>query len=237
MSVPYRLLHRFMGVCLALPLLLLVVTGIPLQFTVQLGLGSAGVPYAWVHAIYGIAAPATANASGEIVQLGDLMFVGERAATVSGELVGAARLPGALAVVAGPELILVADDTEVPMERNALPAVPARLGIVDADKLVIDVPGGQLWSDDFGATWDDQSATAAGIAWLEVVPRPSDAALRSRFGSANLSWERWLQDLHSGRFFGPVGIWVMNLASFVFILLGFTGLVLWFATRRANGRR
>ena len=226
-----------MGVCLALPLLLLVVTGIPLQFTVQLGLGSAGVPYGWVHAMYGIAAPATARASGEILQLGDLIFVGERSASVSGELVGAARIPGAMAVVAGPELILVADDADVPMERNALPDVPTRFGTGDDEALVIELPGGQLWSYDFGATWDDLGAAAADIAWLEAQPQPSDALLRSRFGSANLSWERWLQDLHSGRFFGSLGVWVMNLASFVFILLGFTGLVLWFTTRRTKQRR
>ena len=75
------------------------------------------------------------------------------------------------------------------------------------------------------------------ISWLRVETVAPGKQFASRFGAANLSWERWLQDLHSGRFFGPIGVWLMNLASFVFILLGFTGLVLWFTSRRVKARR
>ena len=50
---------------------------------------------------------------------------------------------------------------------------------------------------------------------------------RARYAATRLNWERWLQDLHSGRFFGPVGVWIMTIAGAALIVLGISGLIVW----------
>jgi len=47
-----------------------------------------------------------------------------------------------------------------------------------------------------------------------------------------LSIERWLQDLHSGRFFGTIGIVVLDIASALLLILAVTGLIIWWRSRR-----
>jgi uncharacterized iron-regulated membrane protein len=239
MTFPYRLVHRVVGVCLAIPLLLLVVTGIPLQFTVWLGLGSTGVPFAWVHEMYGIAVPQTMRTSGGVVQSGELLFVGDRVETVSGELLGALRLEPVVAVATPDELLLVMQESDAPVERNPLPAHARGFGMTGDQAIAIDTSAGPFVSEDLGASWSQMPAVQdrQTVSWLQVETSKPSREFARRFGAANLSWERWLQDLHSGRFFGTAGVWLMNLASFVFIVLGFTGLVLWFTSRRVKTRR
>ena len=48
-AIIIRLAHRFVGLTVAVPLLLLVITGVPLQFTGALQLGTTGVSESWVH--------------------------------------------------------------------------------------------------------------------------------------------------------------------------------------------
>ena len=223
-----------MGVCLAVPLLLLVVTGVPLQFTVSLNLGSAGVPYGWVHAVYGIESPATAQRSGDVAQLGDLLFIGDTWERVDGTLLGAEQFEQVLVVALDNELLLTVPEPGVPIERSDLPQIATRFGTTSKLQFVLDTGATQLLSEDYGVNWEPLgSASNIGeVTWLTMTSAQTDADLQRRYGAVLVSWERWLQDLHNGRFFGPVGVWIMNLASFVFILLGFTGLVVWYTTRR-----
>lgn len=47
-----------------------------------------------------------------------------------------------------------------------------------------------------------------------------------------ISWQRVILDLHSGRWFGEWGIWVMDAAAVALILLALSGLWLWLSRRR-----
>ena len=221
------------GVGLALPLLLLVITGLPLQFTVPLGLGSSGVPFGWVHQAYGIAAPPSMRVSADVVQLGDQIFFGPQHVRVTEDLIGVLRIDALRIVVTGNEVMLNVDDPEIPLERGPLPGYAERVGIDDEGLLHLDTVDGTYTSDDLGASWwpAELARTNPTMNWAELEIATPGKAQALRFGAANLSWERFLQDLHSGRFFGPLGVWVMNLASLLFVVLGFTGLILWSSTR------
>ena len=243
MTLDFRLAHRVMGLCLALPLLLLVVTGLPLQFTVALHLGSVGVPYSWVHAVYGIEAPVTAQRSANVAQLGDLLFLSgassESWERVDEPLLGAQKFDQVLVVVTTNELLLAVPEPGVPIERTKLPHRAKRFGTTADLHFVLDSESGLLRSEDYGVSWVriDSIADGSEVTWLDSTSAPAGAQLKQRYGAVLVTWERWLQDLHTGRFFGPVGVWIMNIASFVFILLGFTGLVLWYTSRRKSLRR
>lgn len=49
-----------------------------------------------------------------------------------------------------------------------------------------------------------------------------------------ISWQRVILDIHSGRWFGSWGIWVMDAAAIALILLAFSGLWLWLSRRRSR---
>ena len=125
------------------------------------------------------------------------------------------------------ELIIVPKERAAPVEVSAIPEYSA-VGITPEMDLVFDTDTGYLFSRDLGASWG--GGTLVSVRWLESETQATTPELAQRYGEALISWERWLQDLHSGRFFGPVGIWVMSLAALIFIVLAFTGLLVWLST-------
>ena len=229
-AIIIRLAHRSVGLAVALPLLLLVITGIPLQFTGALQLGTTGVTQSWVHEAYGIEAPNSVLRADAAAQLGDTLFVGERTHSISGVLCGAVNLTGFTLVVSSAEMQLVPVALDAPVERTNLSYDITRCGISPHNDLVIETAMGFLASSDLGASWS--SVITPDVRWLEVVKTPVTAQERVRFAAAKLSWERWLQDLHSGRFFGEVGVWIMSIAGFAFIILGISGILIWLAARK-----
>ena len=87
-----RALHRYLGLALILPVLLLAVTGALLEFTDPLKLGQAGVGVTWVQERYGISAPSTMRESAGVTQVGDQLFTPERHLKLASPLQGAAEL-------------------------------------------------------------------------------------------------------------------------------------------------
>ncbi len=75
---------------------------------------------------------------------------------------------------------------------------------------------------------------ADAITWAAVKPLSASESepFRTAYRSRLLSIERWLQDLHSGRFFGTIGIIVLDIASALLLILAVTGLIIWWRSRR-----
>ena len=219
-----RRLHRTIGIGVAFPLLLLIVTGLPLQFTEQLALDRASITWGWVHAGYGVKAPDTVTRSADVVMIEDEMLVGVRPVTVQGTLVGAVNLPEMTLVATDNTLLLVPHDPDMPIERQSL-AYPAERFAIHQDSLIIASDGMLYASEDFGLSWRQTLTTPA--VWANVTRTATTPEWARHFASRKVSWERWLVDLHSGRFFGPVGEWIMSLASAAVIVLSITGLIVW----------
>jgi uncharacterized iron-regulated membrane protein len=59
--------------------------------------------------------------------------------------------------------------------------------------------------------------------------------LRSAWRGTGLSLERVLLDLHSGRILGEAGVWLVDAAALLFLLLAGSGVWLW-GRRRASAR-
>ncbi len=79
----------------------------------------------------------------------------------------------------------------------------------------------------------------AGVDFVGTTPTPIPDAVKSfvinRYAGRGMAASRILLDIHTGRFFGKIGVWLMALASVFLLILSFTGLYMWF--RRPNGRR
>ena len=67
---------------------------------------------------------------------------------------------------------------------------------------------------------------------LPVLMLNSRADFIFTFDDEVLPIERLLLDLHSGRFFGRFGPWVMDAAAVLIVLLGVSGTWIWLRRRR-----
>lgn len=74
---------------------------------------------------------------------------------------------------------------------------------------------------------------------VDYEPLPSDlaATLQDAAICRQISWERWLLDLHAGRLFGVYGPQVMDAVALIFVILAGSGVVLWWRFQRSQHRR
>lgn len=60
---------------------------------------------------------------------------------------------------------------------------------------------------------------------IDVLP----AALQRNH---SISWQKIMQDLHSGRFFGDVGVFVIDVAAIILLMLALSGFWIWYSRRK-----
>ncbi|MCB2385418.1 PepSY-associated TM helix domain-containing protein [Thalassolituus alkanivorans] len=71
------------------------------------------------------------------------------------------------------------------------------------------------------------TAPAEPAAVLQVLPAELAAARNE-----SISWQRVLLDLHSGRWFGSWGVWVVDVAALILLFLALSGAWIWFSRKR-----
>ena len=226
-------LHRLAGIVLVLPVLLLVATGVPLQFTEQLQLGKAGVNIGWLQSRYSIVAPDLLSVSGQVRQIDGVVLIAQRVIDTdymgAGKLVGSTSHASVTSIAFENAMLLVPHDGSIPIEVTTPPQRILRFGSV-ADGLVINTAQACFASANLGASW--QPSICLDVLWHSATQEQADSASRAQYRASKLTWERVLTDMHSGRLFGRPGEWVMNFASFALILLAITGLVMWIMPRK-----
>lgn len=227
-----RHLHRITGLFILLPVIFLVATGIPLQYTDELDLGRAGVSWNWVHSAYSITAPDSAMASASATQIGAQLFVAGHSIDHPERMIGALSSPQLEAVALEQTLILVTSDLGTAPETIALPNRATKFGGHLPRQIYIESAQGVLASTDLGVSWESTTATPG--PWAPIVVAKDVRFWQDRYKSSRVSWERWLVDLHSGRFFGPFGEFIMSLASIALSLVAISGLVTWIFLRRTR---
>ena len=224
-----RSLHKLTGLAIAVPVLLLVLTGIPLEFVDQLKLGTRGVQYEWVHHSYGVQSPDSALKIDKVVQIEDLIIVADHTIEATAPLLAARDLNGFTMILTRTEWLLVPDDAGTPVERGGLPETAIRAAFA-AGLPIVEGASGKQTSTDYGASWQTLEAPVHQWSTAESVDTLDE--WKRIYGASVISWERWLQDLHSGRFFGQIGQWIMTFAGFALLVLAFSGFLIWFRTLR-----
>lgn len=227
-------LHRNVAVAAAGVLVYLLVTGIPLQFTAELRLGTQYVNIDQLLDWYGLQAPELVLRSGETVQVGQRLFHKERSVDVTSPLAGAVSLSDYVIVASRDEVLVFHKDPDSAPEKTHISASIKRIGQAQ-QRPYLDTSQGVLVADALMINWHPTEALPSSIQWAPVNLLTDTAAhpYRKRFRARMLSSERLLQDLHSGRFFGPIGVLVIDLASVLLLLLAGTGFALWLRYRQA----
>ncbi|RLA55510.1 MAG: hypothetical protein DRQ98_04965 [Gammaproteobacteria bacterium] len=239
--------HRYLGASAALCVLILAITGIALNHTEPLELDSHYVQSDWILDRYGIQAPLEplSYRAGDrrITLTEDQLYLDRRKIGESyRQLTGAVLFNELLVIAVSDNLLLLTRHGEL-IERlqdtGGLPGGIKRIGVDTAKGLlVVEASDGQYQSDADFLHWQPRTdrgtdRDSATIAW--AVPTPLEATLKSTLGDhfrgEVLPVERVLLDLHSGRFFGSAGPWIMDAAAVILLLLALSGSWTWFKRR------
>jgi hypothetical protein len=242
-----RLGHRWIGIVVALFVLLLAVTGIALNHGRDWNLDQRYVSWNWLLDAYGIRAPAPsasfAVGDRRATLIGQRLYLNEREiARGANTLTGMIMLGSFVLVTSRDSALLLTSDGELVEQidlSNRLPGPVQRLGRAGERTAVSSA--GAIYIGDANVTAFEASPDSADseIAWS--LPSPPGAillsSLQAQYRGRGLSVERLLADLHSGRIISVTGPYLMDAVAVLLIVLSSTGLLLWMRPgRRGNGQ-
>ena len=233
--------HRYIGISTALFVIVLTATGLVLNHTGALKLDSAYVQSDLLLDWYGIEAPEilTSYTSGAVTvtAVNQHVFWGnEMLQHVSAPLAGLVVHDALAVIAAGGGLSLYTSGGELIEKLDHVAGVPAdilAIGMTPQNRLAARTTAGVFLADENMLEWhrtDDPE-----VLWSEVSSL--SPGLREQLGrawrGAGLPLERVMLDLHSGRILGKAGVYLMDAAALLFLLLASSGIWLW-VRRRAS---
>jgi len=234
--------HRWVGLSLVAFVLLLSISGIALNHSIDLELDRRYVSWSWLLDAYGLEVPAPATSfadSGHRATLvGERLFLdGRDTGQQDSILTGIAGL-GSLVVIGGEQTVYLMTESGEFVEAIDLGAKldgPIEQVGRSGERAILKSAGKLYRSDPEIAlfeAWDDESADHWSVA------TPPDAAelavLQTAWRGRGVTVERLLLDLHSGRVFGSAGPLFMDIVAILLIALSLSGLIL---SRARNRRR
>lgn len=234
--------HRYMGLATALFAVLLAVTGILLNHTEDFDFDSRHVQADWILDWYGIEPPeqllSFPLAHRNITLMGNHLYLDRK--EIDGEyrnLVGATRMGDVIVVAVSNSILLLTGRGEL-IERlqseDGVPAGMKRIGTDAQGGLVVEGSHDIYRSDGDFLRWRNADSPRASIRWAQpgALDPQLRVSLQHHFRGEVVPIERLLLDLHSGRFFGRLGPWVMDAAALLITLLALSGTWIWLKRRR-----
>lgn len=226
--------HRRVGVVAALLVLLLASTGIALSHAVALRLNERMLDAPWLLALYRsepMAPPrAMHSTAGWLIWIDRHLYLdGRPIADNFAEPLGAAATRDTLAVASGEQLLLLTVSGELleRLDRSALPGPIEAIGNDAQGRIAVRSENRVLISADL-LQW--RLTTASTIRWASAETEPPQARLEQAlhaFRGKGVPASRVVADLHSGRFLGAIGPWLMDASAIALMLLAGSGLWMW----------
>lgn len=252
-------IHKFSGLSAVVIIVMVAITGIFLNHTETLSLKKQPITNHWLNNWYGIELPKvkTALACEEnwIIELNEQLYWNENkldlsAILITSEQASIDEMPVCL-VYTQSQLLLFTTDGELIDKLNypdivSLKRHQQNIWLSQADN---------LWRinselSQFELVSFDKSTESLKLIQNspKITPPPltntQDQRLQNlreqldnQFNGSGLNLERLLLDLHSGRFFGQWGVWLVDLSAIVLIILSISGLILYFKMRKKQNKR
>ena len=239
-----RRLHRSFGAFAVIFVLSMVISGLVINHSNDLGLDQRKVSQSSVLGWYGLGKPASIQSyavnNDWVSFAGSQLYLNDKSvATIQGGIGAVSN--GDLLIAAGSDELLLLDHDGNLVER--LPWTPISTAPIEAiglsTKLIVSVKtANQVWLADAELlNWQRAEEPIAIPSWSTSEPAPAELqkSITNLYRGEGLSLERVLLDLHSGRIFGSIGVLIYDLLALALGFLSISGLVLWFRGRR-NGK-
>lgn len=232
--------HRRLGMFCALFIMLMAITGVVINHSNHLSIDSAPVQQAWLLDYYGIT-PANKLVIYQTQPLSlassdNLIWVQHQLAVeADSPIKGMITLGKMILAVDSNHLYMVSRDGELMEKQDASMGLPRGIEAIGFD--------GQVWlktHDEYFMADDDliewtKSMPFAPIPWSQALDTQAAQAESDTISllarSSHLTWERVILDIHSGRFFGSLGPWFMDLVALSLIIMAISGIYLWQQSR------
>jgi hypothetical protein len=247
LSMFLREWHKRAGIAAFIFMIWLGASGFLINQSSAWGYDTIRIDWSWVTGLYGlkaspphegfIAGDAWLAKSGDVVALNGEELSFSIPAPLGIVASDAAGLP--LLFIATREALYAVTPEGKLYERMMSPIIPVkelvRLG-TRGTAIVIEGRDGLHASADGGLSWTTPEDDA--VAWSEpkTLTEPQREEL-APFSRPTMSLEQTLLDLHSGRIFGDVGVWVVNIVGFMAIFLGISGIWMTWRISRQRSRR
>jgi hypothetical protein len=235
--------HRYIGISAAVFVIVLMITGLLLNHTDELQLDSSYIQSDLLLDWYGIHSPGkiTSYSSGPITvtAVNDLVFWGnEPLSHISAPLVGLLVYRNLAVVAADGVLNLYTTEGELIEKLDNVTGVPEGIlgvGVTTHDQLAVKTAQGVYLTDEGMLEWSRAGNTE--VSWSVSSPLPPGLkeTLEKAYRGVGLPLERVMLDLHSGRILGRAGVYLVDAAAVLFLLLAISGVWLW-TRRRASAR-
>lgn len=232
--------HRHIGFSVSLVLILLSLTGIALNHTNELQLDQRFIKSPFILDWYGITRSKNPKSyaiqSHWLSQLEDTLYLDHKAILETKEpLIGAVSMTN-FTVAAFPNTLLLLTPKGELIESIS----KANIEKIALQKQLIFIRSQQqvYSSNDQLLSW--QKTEQQPVAWSEKSPLPRMMAeeLKQKSRERILDYERLILDIHSGRFFGTWGVYLMDVSAILLIFLAITGMWFWLrhSIKRINKR-
>jgi len=236
--------HRNIGMVTAVFVLILAISGISLNHTESLSLDENFVDAPWLLDFYGIAAPDDIRAfpipSGWITQIGQRTFLNDQELQSEGSMLLGAVITSELIIVAyEQEVLLLTVQGELVDKLTALAGLPKQITAiaVENDQVWINTSEGVFSSDEAFLEWSKEDEKT--LPWVSAAEVSTELkqTLTALYRGKGLSYERVMLDLHSGRILGQWGVWLMDTAAMLLIVMSLSGIWLWLRSNRKKSAR
>ena len=233
--------HRYIGLAAAAFVIILSATGLALNHTEELDLDSRHVESDLLLNWYGVhapehmtsyqAGPHTITAAGSHIYWNTTELPG-----VQAPLIGAIAYAGLIIVAVPGKLLLFTAQGELVEQLDGAAGAPAgmqAIGITPDNGLAIHAAHGYYRTTADFMEWQETDALDAN--WASPV-QPSEqlaGKVQDAYRGTGLSLERVMLDIHSGRILGNWGIYLVDAAAVLFLLLALSGVWLWGRRRRS----
>ncbi len=233
-----------MGLFAALFVIVLTITGLALNHTGELGLDSSTVQSHTLLDWYGINAPdiKTAYRAGmhHVTEVGENVYWDTTEIPgVTAPLIGVVEHSGLMIIGVEGHLLLFTATGELVEQLGSAAGVPAGMqgiGLTADGNLAIRAAHGYYQTSADFLEWNETDELDATWARSEEPSPQLKQAIQASWRGSGLPVERIMLDLHSGRILGSWGIYLVDAAAILFLLLAISGVWLW-GKRRSSARQ
>ncbi|ABV86036.1 PepSY-associated TM helix domain-containing protein [Shewanella pealeana] len=224
--------HRRIGLFSTLLVIFIAVTGVLINHSNHLSLDSTQVKQAWLLDYYGIKAPTDValyqTSPQTLLSTTNQLWLNDKLALEASEPILAAIAHKEMIVaIDSQHLYLLSAQGELFETQSLATGLPKDIeAIGQTDELWLKTATGLYLADSDLIEWTAAQPYAA-IDWVKPIESPETAEFTQQMRASHLTWERVLLDLHSGRFFGSLGPWLMDLVALSLLIMAFTGVYIW----------